>query len=236
MLIDCGVSFARLKKAFELNSLDINGIMAVFITHEHHDHICGLKTLTKKTGLPVYAAPRTLDYLYDKEMIFSTAKDITDSISIDNITVKRFDTSHDARESCGYRISFADSSECCICTDLGIVSDSVLQAVSGCSAALIEANYDENMLRCGPYPAELKRRIRSDYGHLSNSDSGEFAAKLVQSGTTRLILGHLSEENNSPMTAESTVESLISEKGFQRGRDYLLSCAMAESTGGFVAF
>lgn len=236
ILIDCGVSYSRIKKALELNELDFSAVKGIFITHEHHDHISGLKTLTKKTGIPVFAQSLTLDILYDEGMINSSAEDIKESVKLGKMTVNCFCTSHDTRESCGYRIDFFDGKSCCVCTDLGYVSETVKNSVMGCSAVLIEANYDENMLRNGPYPAYLKERIRSKYGHLSNSDCGSFSAELVRNGTTRLILGHLSQENNAPQNAEYTVESIIAESGFQRGRDYLLSCAPVETSGGFISF
>ncbi len=236
ILIDCGVSFSRIKKAMELNSLSLSAVKGVFITHEHHDHISGLKMLTKKTGIPVYAQSLTLDILYDDGIISSSAEDIKDNIEFPDFTVSCFNTSHDTKESCGYRVDFSDGKSCCVCTDLGFVSETVREAVTGCNAALIEANYDEQMLRNGIYPAYLKERIRSSVGHLSNTDCGNFASELIAQGTTRIILGHLSQENNTPQTAEYTVESIIAQHGFQRGRDYLLTCAPVETNSGYVSF
>ena len=157
-------------------------------------------------------------------------------VCIGNMAVSCFETSHDTPQSCGYRVDFSDGKSCCVCTDLGYVSDTVRTAVTGSSAVLLEANYDVNMLRNGPYPVYLKERIRSDHGHLSNDDSGNFGAELIKSGTTRLILGHLSQENNTPATAEYTVESIIAQNGLQRNSDYILSCAPVETGGGFISF
>ncbi|MGN0642319.1 MAG: MBL fold metallo-hydrolase [Huintestinicola sp.] len=236
ILIDCGVSFTRLKKALELNGIGLSAIQAVFITHEHSDHTNGLKMLTKKTGVPVYARSLTLDILYDSGMIGSSAEDMKDHADIGTMKISSFSTSHDAAEPCGYTVEFEDGKKCALCTDLGYVSDEVMAAVQGCEAALIEANYDEEMLRTGIYPAYLKARIRSKVGHLSNKDCGSFAAELVKSGTTRLILGHLSQENNTPSTAYAAVEGRLREEGFSVNKDYLLSCAPVATSGGFVAF
>lgn len=237
MLIDCGVSYTRLCKALNTCGLDIHSVKAVFITHEHSDHVCGLKTLTRKTGAVVYGQSLTLDILSDEGMICSGCEDIKESIDIDGVTVTAFNTSHDTKESCGYRIDFSDGCSCAVCTDLGYVSDTVRSALLGCKAVLLEANYDKDMLRTGPYPLYLKERIRSKFGHLSNDDSGEFAALLISSGAERIILGHLSQENNTPEAAEYTVESIIAKSGFQRSRDYFLSCAPVENTnGGFISF
>ncbi len=236
VLIDCGVSFTRIKQAMALNSLDMKAVKAIFITHEHHDHISGLKVLTKKTGIPVYAQSLTLDILYDDGLICSCAEDIKQEVEIDGLRIVSFNTSHDTKESCGYRIFFPDGKSCCVCTDLGYISDTVQEAVSGCDAVLIEANYDEDMLRNGPYPVYLKQRIRSKVGHLSNTECGKFCAELIKSGTTRFILGHLSAENNTPQKAEQAVEAILSKNGYVRDRDYILNCAKSETNGGYVSF
>ncbi len=236
VLIDCGASFTKIKNALTLNGLSLDCVKAVFITHDHSDHVKGLKVLTKKTGLPVYSQCDTLDVLYDMGLISSSSEDIKDFADIGNMRISCFPTSHDTIQSCGYRVTFEDNVSCAVCTDLGYVSDEVRNGVKGCSAVLIESNYDVQMLRNGDYPAYLKARIRSDRGHLSNDDCGAFCAELVESGTTRLILGHLSRENNTPEAAEYAVEAAIAQNGFQRNKDYLLSCAPVETAGGFVSF
>ncbi|MBS1404120.1 MAG: MBL fold metallo-hydrolase [Oscillospiraceae bacterium] len=236
VLIDCGASCRKICNALELNGLSTSAVKAIFITHEHSDHISGLKNFTKKTGIPVYAQSMTMDTLFDGGYINSHSYDMSGEVCIGNMAVSCFETSHDTPQSCGYRVDFSDGKSCCVCTDLGFVSDTVRNAVTGSSAVLLEANYDVNMLRNGPYPVYLKERIRSDHGHLSNDDSGNFGAELIKSGTTRLILGHLSQENNTPATAEYTVESIIAQNGLQRNSDYILSCAPVETGGGFISF
>ena len=114
---------------------------------------------------------------------------------------------HDAPGSVGYHIHTADDKHCAVCTDLGVVTDEVRNALKGCQMILLEANYDPSMLWNGIYPIELKRRITSRYGHLSNEDSAEFADFLIRTGTTRLLLGHLSPNNNTPSIASGTVMS-----------------------------
>ena len=143
--------------------------------------------------------------------------------------------SHDAAQPVGYRISYGDR-RVAVCTDLGTYNDYTVECLKGMDALLLEANHDVNMLQVGPYPYYLKQRILGDRGHLSNTDCGCFCAELIGSGTTRFILGHLSRENNTPETAEYAVESEIAKLGYQRNKDYLLSCAPVETTGGFVAF
>lgn len=233
ILIDDGVSYSRLKKALEVNGLSPNCIKAVFVTHEHSDHVKGLAMLTKKHRLTVYAQSYTLDILCSNGCINGDYEEMKDSAEVCGMTVSCFSTMHDTKESCGYRITFEDGKSCAVCTDLGKVTDVVSDALMGTDAVLLEANYDVEMLRNGPYPYYLKTRILSNNGHLSNLDSGKFAAKLVENGTTKLILGHLSQDNNTPETALSTVEKQL--LPFRRNEDYMLSAAPVETEGFFVA-
>ncbi|MGN0587142.1 MAG: MBL fold metallo-hydrolase [Oscillospiraceae bacterium] len=234
ILIDDGVSYSRLCKALELNGLSADCIKAVFITHEHSDHIKGLSMLTKKKRVPVYAQGYTLEILLGSGCINGEYYEMKDSARVCGMTVRCFNTSHDTKESCGYTIEFDDGKRCAVCTDLGKVTPAVEESLLGTDAVLLEANYDIEMLRNGPYPYYLKERIFSANGHLSNDDSGKFAARLVESGTTRIILGHLSQENNTPEIADTTVARHLAK--YVRGRDYMLSVAPVETDGGFVAF
>ena len=149
ILIDCGVSFKRLRQALDICEIPLSAVKAVFITHEHSDHIKGLKGLTKATGIPVYSHPLTLDELYDNDMICSQAMEIKDAAELCGMRISCFDTSHDAVSPCGYRIECGGSA-CAVCTDLGTVTDEVLTGIMGVSAIVLEANYDEYMLRTGP--------------------------------------------------------------------------------------
>lgn len=233
ILIDDGVSYSRLKKALELNGISVNAIKGVFITHEHSDHIKGLDIFTKNIKVPVFAREKTCEYLTVKGIIHGECFDIRDGVEICGSRVESFSTSHDACDPCGYRITFPDGKTAAVCTDLGYVSNEVKTALFGTDCVLLESNYDVEMLRNGIYPYYLKTRIFGKTGHLSNPDSGEFAAKLISSGTTRIILGHLSQENNTPEIAESTVSACLS--GFNRNVDYMLSVAPVETSGGFVS-
>lgn len=234
VLIDDGVSFTRLKNALEINGLSLDAVKGVFVTHEHSDHIKGIDILTKKTRIPVFAQGTTLEGLLDRGIIHGEYSEVKGGERVFGMDVECFDTSHDTPQSCGYRVTFRDGKSAAVCTDLGYVSDVVEAALIGTDCVLLESNYDVEMLRNGPYPYYLKTRIFSKMGHLSNPDSGAFAAKLIKSGTTRLILGHLSQENNTPQTAEDTVISCLGE--FTRNSDYTLNVAPVETSGGFISF
>lgn len=237
ILIDCGVSFRRLSAALAVNNIPLSAVQGVFVTHEHSDHVCGLKMLTKNTSIPVYGQKRTLQRLCDSDRISpsSPVVDMTGkTISCGGNELTCFNTPHDTIQSCGYRIRTSDDRLCAVCTDLGHITDEVDAALAGCRLVLLESNYDEHMLRSGPYPLYLKERILSPNGHLSNDDCAAQAAKLINHGAEYIVLGHLSQDNNRPDIADSAVESALS--GYVRNRDYLLGVAPVETKGAAVIF
>lgn len=232
ILIDAGVSYKRLTAAFDVCSLDISAVSAVFITHDHSDHICGLNMLTKHNDITVYAQEMTLRRLIDSRSIApgTQIRVVSDSVDICGMKVTAFDTPHDTTQSCGYRIVTENGGVCAVCTDLGHVTDIVEKSLLGASTVLLEANYDLDLMNAGSYPAHLKARIRSKNGHLSNEDSAQFAKRLIKNGTTQIILGHLSQENNTPEQAQRTFEAVLSEH-YTRGRDYILNVAPVSTIG-----
>lgn len=236
ILIDAGVSLKRLRTAMERCGLSMDAVQAVFITHDHADHITGLPMLTKQYNIPVYAQAVTRENLFRKCCIADgrECRVMEQTVTVCGMKVTAFDTPHDTDQSCGYRISMPDGRVCAVCTDLGYVPESVREALNGCDLVLLEANYDEQMLKTGPYQPYLKARITSDHGHLSNTVSGQTARMLLNSGTTRIILGHLSQENNRPELAEAAVTAALA--GYVRGQDYLLETAAPETDGRMTAF
>lgn len=237
ILIDAGVSAKRLKAGMERCGLSAEAVRGIFITHSHSDHVTGLRVFCRQCRAPVYVQPRTLSELKRGGQITEETQTVQigdNPVCIADMQVIPFETMHDTAQSCGYRVNLADGRSCAVCTDLGIVTKTVERALTGCDLVLLEANYDETMLRNGSYPPTVKARIASDYGHLSNTASGSLAAKLVASGTVRLILGHLSEANNTPELAETAVTQALS--GAVRGKDYLLETARPETDGRMIAF
>ncbi|MGI5984856.1 MAG: MBL fold metallo-hydrolase [Clostridiales bacterium] len=226
ILIDAGISTKRIKLSLAELNISPDQLAGILITHEHSDHICGLNTLIKHHDIPIFA-PRTVanhlcwsiagveDYI----TVLKTGQDC----DICGLKVLPFHTPHDTPESVGYRIT--GSSVFGFCTDFGHVTDEIIEGLSGVDAAVIESNHDIEMLRSGSYPVYLKRRILSDNGHLSNESCGQLAVELYKRGTRKMILGHLSRENNRPEIAYNCVSQALLEDGIDPQNDLLLEVA-----------
>lgn len=207
ILVDAGISAKRIGDALSRAELSPSSLDGIFITHEHSDHIKGLSVFLKKTPVPVYApgvVAAALCRLIPGVSPYIRPFSPEAPVQLGDLTISAFPTSHDTMQSVGYRFA-ADGRSIAIATDTGCVSNALLDALSGSDIALLEANYDEQMLRYGPYPAALKRRILSDEGHLSNAECTWLASVLAQRGTGQIILGHLSAHNNVAGLALRTV-------------------------------
>lgn len=220
ILVDAGISMKRINCSLQSLGLSLDEISGVFITHEHSDHISALKMLLKHYDMDVYA-PRTL-----ANRLRGMLPDIEERLRLINvgadffvggIKARAFHTPHDTDESVGYRFNCGGSFA--IATDMGKVTDEILDALIGADAVLIESNHDLNMLRYGPYPFALKKRILSERGHLSNDDCARLARTLAENGTRQIVLGHLSRENNRPELALQTCGQAL------EGLDVSLHCA-----------
>lgn len=231
VLIDAGRSCKQIEYAIEANGLKMSNISAVFVTHEHIDHCSALKVLAKRYNFDVYASNGTINALERSEKIApeTTAKLIESEIAIGNMLVQRFNTSHDAAESCCYRVIASDGKSALVATDMGIMSDEVRRAAQQSDFVVLESNHDIEMLKTGIYPFYLKQRILSSKGHLSNTACADELANLVKGGTLRLMLGHLSEQNNTPYLALSTSVSALEQAGLKYKSDYTLDIAPAET-------
>lgn len=238
ILIDAGTSCRRLTAALRLSGIYPEAVRAIFVTHDHSDHIGALRVFTKCRPVPVYGSKGTLTYLENSGNISpcsETAVIDENGAEAAGYFVRAFHTPHDAIESVCYKITAPDGKTCCVCTDLGYVPDEISRELHGSDLVLLESNYDESMLRNGPYPYQLKQRIASKLGHLSNSDSAREVRKLIESGTRQIILGHLSQHNNTPAVAEAALMRELG-KDFMRNRDYVLTVAPVETKGLGVAF
>jgi phosphoribosyl 1,2-cyclic phosphodiesterase len=227
MLIDAGMNAKQLEIALSNIGADVSAIEGILVTHEHGDHIGALRVFASRHKLPVFASAGTIEGLHVK--IDCSGLDLReisfDGFELAGMSVLPFHTSHDTRESNGYRVETADGRSVAVATDMGCISDEVRRTLLGCDAVLLESNHDIMMLQNGPYDYNLKRRILSGVGHLSNDSCAEFAKELIENGTTRLILGHLSKENNEPSLAYQTTKAELDIIGATEGRDYILKVA-----------
>ena len=223
ILIDAGRSAKALCSALSSIGVDVDDIDAIFITHEHNDHVSALRVLSHKHQIPIHM-------LLNSAMIFNGLCDekLCDCLRIyrgncfetkvNELRVKAFPTPHDSRAAVGYKFEFDDEDgktvSFAVSTDTGYVTDTMRENLFGCDAVVIESNHDPVMLDEGPYPYELKQRIKSKHGHLSNPDCAALAAELYESGTKHIMLAHLSEENNLPEIAYNEVFSAIADESF----------------------
>ena len=212
ILLDAGISARRIAQSLAVLGMTPDELDAVLVTHEHRDHVSGIATLTKKYGVPVYASRGTAQFLPQSTPMLRKF-DAGDAFMVGTLEITTFRTSHDAADSVDYRIDTPDGSLGAL-TDTGYVTDAAAQALAGADTLLLESNHDVEMLRGGPYPYHLKRRILSEHGHLSNAAAADFALWCAQHGTTDILLAHLSAENNTPAMAEYAVARRLQAGGF----------------------
>ena len=229
LLIDIGCSCKKVTDALHSVGVSPQELSGILITHDHSDHIQGMDVFTRKYGIPVYATEHTwagIHAVEKKPHQPSLDHTIVPGIPIyiDGVRIDAFATSHDTPGSVGYRMSDPQYT-ISVVTDLGYISSDVRQGIRGSDLVLIEANYNHDMLWNGPYPWSLKKRVDGKKGHLSNTDSAQAILELILEGTKHFVLGHLSEENNSPRQAMSDVSSFLSEHSLCLGRDYQMQTA-----------
>lgn len=209
ILIDAGKNARALTRTLDEIGVPIETIDAIFITHDHHDHTSALPVLLKHHPMPVHVvaasaqviergAPQYVcDCLHRHTPLFCE--------TVGDVTIRSFITPHDSEFSVGYRLEITDGEGVVYtigyATDLGYVTEDIRTALMGCESVVIESNHDRDMLLTGPYPYQLKERILSRYGHLSNDDCAAFLSELAEHGLKHVMLAHLSEQNNDPSLA-----------------------------------
>ena len=201
ILIDAGLSCKETEKRMKSLNLSLKKIKAIFISHEHIDHIKGIEVLSKKYSIPVYITIETFKHsrvpIPEININFIT---LHEEIIIGSLHITAFPKMHDAIDPSSFIIKYNDLT-IGVFTDIGKVCDNVIKYFKQCHAAFLEANYDEDMLENGHYPFHLKKRISGDNGHLSNKQAFELFAKHRPSFMSHLLLSHLSKENNTPALA-----------------------------------
>jgi len=220
LLVDAGLSCRELLRRLAACGESASSIDAILITHEHSDHISGLRVLAKRLKVPVYITGPT-DDVYRR-----TARDSAGNrvqlerreefysgrpFQIGDVKVTPFTIPHDAVDPVGFTFC-SEGIKIAVCTDLGYMPTSVRQHIRGCHILMIESNHDVEMLRGGPYPWSVKQRVMSRVGHLSNDALADFLTTDYDGGAEFLILAHLSEQNNHPEIARMTAERALGEQ------------------------
>lgn len=222
LLIDAGRTGKALDEAMRGQGFRMKDVRAILITHEHIDHIRGVGVLARKYGMQVYASAGTWEAMADKVGEIPAKQRCEfypdQDFYIDKVNVLPFSIPHDAAQPTGYSLS-CGGKKVSLMTDLGHTTRELLSRVEGSDVLLLEANHDVQMLRDGSYPERLKRRILSGRGHLSNEACGQALIDLMAERAPQVYLGHLSEENNVPELAYSTVARMIENMGAHVGSD-----------------
>ncbi|KDR96340.1 Phosphoribosyl 1,2-cyclic phosphodiesterase [Peptoclostridium litorale DSM 5388] len=216
ILIDAGLSGKRIENNLQSIGKDIKDVMAIFITHEHVDHIKGAGILSRRYDIPIYANEKTWISMKDKMgkmsennvRLFENEK----GVGIGDFRVKPFKIHHDAADPVGYSICSGDK-KISIATDTGHICQDMKKELHGSSLVVLESNHDVEMLKMGSYPYHLKRRILSQSGHLSNDDAAMFCVELAKEGVENILLAHLSRENNFPELAYQTAIGTLKMNG-----------------------
>lgn len=215
LLIDCGLSGKAVTDSLSMLSLSIDKVKGVLVTHEHIDHSKGLGVLARKYKLPIYISkptycslPLSVGEIPESCLNFITNK----NFNIGNLSIIPFSTSHDASDPHGFKITGTKSAY--IITDTGTITDKMSEFALGSDFAFIESNHDLYMLAHGSYPQELKQRIMSDIGHLPNKEAAEFSVWLASKGTSHIMLGHISDDNNTEELAQKETQNALIMAGF----------------------
>lgn len=216
ILIDCGKSARAVCTALRGAGTDITKISAIFITHEHSDHTSALEIVCRSNGIPVHVTKKSAPKLALCECVAQRLAVHEEEYAeeVGSLKIKSFPLPHDSAANVGYIIESADGDKLGFATDMGHVTETCAENLTGCRRVIVEANHDVQMLMEGRYPPVLKRRILSGKGHLSNEDCADFACKLAASGCRLFALAHLSPENNLPEIAFSEVRRALDAEGF----------------------
>ncbi|WP_017756728.1 MBL fold metallo-hydrolase [Calidifontibacillus oryziterrae] len=225
LLVDAGFSGKQMEQLMESVNLDPGELDGLLVTHEHSDHIKGLGIMARRYKLPIFANEKTWKAMesligaipLEQKFIFEMGSIKTFA----DIDVESFGVSHDAAEPMFY-VFHSQGKKVTLATDLGYVSDRIKGTIRNSDVFIFEANHDVEMLRMGHYPWNVKRRILSDVGHVSNEDAGLALAECIGEKTKRIYLAHLSKDNNIKELARMAVSQTLEEKGFSVGESFKL--------------
>ena len=221
ILIDAGRSCTAIKNACASVGVGTETLRAVFVTHEHHDHVSALDVMSRRLCVPVHMTYDSLSHMsdpYDRGCVVPHPIMYTERVGC--MTVMSFPTHHDSAASVGYIVDIEKSGvRIGLCTDTGFIDGDMLSLLSTCTHVVLESNHDVERLRHGSYPFYLKERILSDIGHLSNAAAADASRHMLECGVRSFTLAHLSRDNNTPETAFDTVKGALDEVGNEYSLD-----------------
>lgn len=200
LLLDCGFSVAEVRRRLARLDVAPNDLTGIVVTHEHGDHLSGVKRLARRYGLPVWMTPGTHAAWDDAEVPGLNLFSAHESFVIGSLELTPFPVPHDAREPCQFVFSNGDR-RLGVLSDTGVITPFIRHQLDACDALMIECNYDPEMLAGGPYPEMLKQRVASRLGHLSNEQAADLLRTLDTSRLQHAIVGHVSEKNNTAALA-----------------------------------
>jgi phosphoribosyl 1,2-cyclic phosphodiesterase len=215
LLIDAGLTGAKLEYYLRMRGVEASELAAIFVSHEHIDHLRGAGMLARRYKMPVVATEGTFKagVWQFGSLPERIVQKIGQEIRVGTVTVRSFSVSHDAAETAGFWIR-AGGRNIAVCTDLGCETDTIREALAAADLLVLEANHDVQKLWRGPYPWPLKKRVASDHGHLGNEEAGRLVSELAQDGRPRTVwLAHLSATNNTPALAYDTIAEPLERDG-----------------------
>lgn len=231
IIVDAGLSGKKIQQGIANIGEDPQRIDAIFITHEHIDHVKGAGVMSRRLDVPIYANEKTWEAMSSTigDIKSHNIKILEESVQIGDLFIKSFDISHDAVHPVGYNI-FHENKKISLVTDTGCANKNIVNSIMDSDLLLIESNHDEDMLMIGPYPWPLKKRVLSEFGHMSNDMAGNLISKVIQKGREIVLLGHISKENNFPQLAYKTVESILIENSIEVNPGVCLDLTYRESS------
>ena len=228
ILIDAGIGIRTIKKSLKDHNLSLDLVKAVFVTHDHADHIKSVGNLGEKAGIPIYATPETHKGINRSYCVTLKLQNCVHFVykevpmQFRDFTITPFEVPHDGTDNVGYCIEI-DGKTFCFLTDLGHITETAAKFICKANYLILEANYDEEMLQMGRYPLHLKQRIAGPNGHLSNRETADFLATHYSEKLKNVWLCHISKDNNHPELALKTVEMKFIEHGIVLGKDLQVS-------------
>lgn len=241
ILVDAGLSGKKIIEGLEQINEDPSELDGIFITHEHVDHIKGAGIISRKFDVPIYANEKTwssmeknLGKIKEKNIKIIPKRSV---IAIKDLDVISFNTPHDAVAPMGYTFH-SKGKKISIATDIGTFTEEIKNNLAESEVILLEANHDVQMLKYGPYPYDLKRRVLSEIGHLSNEDCGKAILDILKQKDMKrkIVLGHLSNTNNVPELAYRAVKNILDQRSLNIGKDLEIKLADRNKPSSYIAF